>query len=110
MEIIEKVGPVKNKEIKRNSQAWLDSEVSEKLEIRGKLFKNLGFIQTKRYMEQHGIMCKISLQIRKNNFLKTNFKECVTRPKDLRLKSIGLPNKFGGMYNQCSFRNSNSKT
>ena len=28
MEIIEKVGPDKNKGIKRNSQAWLDSEVS----------------------------------------------------------------------------------
>ena len=44
MEIIEKVGPVKNKGIKRNSQAWLDSEVSEKLKMRGKLLKNLGFI------------------------------------------------------------------
>ena len=44
MKIIEKVGPVKKKGTKRNSQAWLDSEVSEKLKIRGKLFKNLGFI------------------------------------------------------------------
>ena len=40
MEVIDKVAPVKNKRIKRNSQEWFDSEISEKLIIRDKLFKN----------------------------------------------------------------------
>ena len=39
MEIIDKVVPTKNKVIKRNSQEWFDSEISEKLIIRDKLFK-----------------------------------------------------------------------
>ena len=39
MEVIDKVAPVKNKRIKRNSQEWFDSEISEKLIIRDKFFK-----------------------------------------------------------------------
>ena len=38
-EVIDKVAPVKSKRIKRNSQEWFDSEISEKLIIRDKLFK-----------------------------------------------------------------------
>ena len=30
IEFIDKVAPVKNKRIKRNSQEWFDSEISEK--------------------------------------------------------------------------------
>ena len=47
MEVIDKVAPVKNKRIKRNSQKWFDSEISEKLIIRDKFFKKykkLGFM------------------------------------------------------------------
>ena len=39
MEVIDKVAPVKNKRIKRNFQKWFDTEISEKLIIRDKLFK-----------------------------------------------------------------------
>ena len=39
MEVIDKVAPVKSKRIKRNSQEWFDSEISEKLIIWDKLFK-----------------------------------------------------------------------
>ena len=35
--LIQKLG--KNKRIKRNSQEWFESEISEELIIRGKLFK-----------------------------------------------------------------------
>ena len=38
-EVTDKVAPVKSKRIKRNSQQWFDSEISEKLIIRYKLFK-----------------------------------------------------------------------
>ena len=39
-EVIDKVAPVKNKRIKRNSQEWFDSKVSEKLIMWDKLFRN----------------------------------------------------------------------
>ena len=39
MEVIGKVASVKSKRIKRNSQEWFDSEISEKLITRDKLFK-----------------------------------------------------------------------
>ena len=45
--VIDKVAPVKNKRIKRNSQEWFDSKVSEKLIMWDKLFRNtkkLGFM------------------------------------------------------------------
>ena len=38
-EIIDKVALVKSKRIKKNSQEWFDSEISEKLIIWDKLFK-----------------------------------------------------------------------
>ena len=47
MEVIDKVAPFKNKRIKRNSQEWFDSGISEKLIIRDKSFKKYGFMQIK---------------------------------------------------------------
>ena len=38
-EALDKVAPVKSKRIKRDSQEWFDSEISEKLIIWDKLFK-----------------------------------------------------------------------
>ena len=39
MEVINKIVPVKNKRIKRNSQKWFDSEISEEFIIQDKLFR-----------------------------------------------------------------------
>ena len=39
IEVTDKLAPVKNKRIKRNSQEWFDGEILEKLIIRDKLFK-----------------------------------------------------------------------
>ena len=39
MEVIDKVAQVKNKRIKKNSQGWFDSQISENLIIWDKLFK-----------------------------------------------------------------------
>ena len=38
-EVTDKVTPVKSNRIKGNSQEWFESEISEKLIIRDKLFK-----------------------------------------------------------------------
>ena len=56
MEVIDKVAPVKNKRIKRNSQEWFDSEISEKLIIWDKLlkkYKKLGFCKRAQYSVQN---------------------------------------------------------
>ena len=47
MKVVDKVAPVKNKRIKRDSQEWFDGEIPEKLIIWNKLFKKskkLGFM------------------------------------------------------------------
>ena len=41
MAVTDKIAPYRNKIIKRNTQKWFDSEVLEKLNVRGKLFKKL---------------------------------------------------------------------
>ena len=77
MDVTDKVAPVKNKRIKRNSQEWFDSEILEKLIIQDKIFKKCKKTRLhvdNRFMKEHDIVCKISLQKRKKNFLKTNSK------------------------------------
>lgn len=93
MEVIEKVAIAKKKKIKMNSRNWFDSEISEKLKTREKTlqkYKNMGFMQTKRYIKP---WCKTSLQKKKKNLT-----ECVSKSKDLKkaFKSVDLPNKSGG--------------
>ena len=76
MEVIDKVAPVKNKRIKRNSREWFDCELSAKVITWDKLFKKHKEtrLHVKRLIKEHDIVYKISLQKRKKNFLKTNSK------------------------------------
>ena len=39
MPAIDKIAPYKSKRVKGNTQKWFDGEVSEKLNLRNKLFK-----------------------------------------------------------------------
>ena len=50
MKVIDKVAPVKNKKIKRNSQEWFDSEISEKLTVRDKRFRK--YSKTRLHVEK----------------------------------------------------------
>ena len=59
MEVIDKVAPVKNKRVKRNSQELFDNEILEKLIIRDKLFKKH---RKARLYVDHALVCKISLK------------------------------------------------
>ena len=75
MEVTDKVAPVKSKRIKRNSQEWFDSEISEKLIIRGKLFKK--FKKTRLHLDKEIYKrARYSVQNlitkKKKNFLKRN--------------------------------------
>ena len=50
MEVIDKLAPVKNKRIKRNSGEWFYSEISEKIIIQDKLFEK--FKKTRLHVDK----------------------------------------------------------
>ena len=92
MEVIDKVATVKNKGIKRKSQEWFDSEISEKLIIWDKLFKKYKktrldkeIYKRARYTVQNHIAKKIF-------FLKTNSKSV----------SVNL-NAYGKLLNHSEY-------
>ena len=88
MKVIDKVAPVKNKRIKRNSQEWFGSEILEKLIIRDKIFKK--YKKTRLQVDKEIYKrARYSLQNliakKKKNFLKTNSKSV-----SVNLKTYGL--------------------
>ena len=100
IEVIDKVAPVKNKSIKRNSQEWFDREISEKLIIWEKLSKK--YKKTRLHVDKEIYKrARYSLQNltakKKKEFFENKLKECMGKPKDLwkAIKSLGLPNKSG---------------
>ena len=100
MEVIDKVAPVKSKRIKRNSQEWFDSEISEKLIIRDKLFKK--YKKTRLHVDKEIYKrARYSVQNliakKKKEFFENKLKECIGKPKDLwkAIKSLGLPSPGG---------------
>ena len=90
MEVIEKGAPIKDKKISRSSQKWFDNEILEKTNILINLIKllrntkKLSFMQIKRFIKEHNKICKILLQKRKKNFLRTNSKSV-----SVKLKTYG---------------------
>ena len=100
MEVIDKVAPVKNKRIKGNSQEWFDSEISEELIIRDKLFKK--YKKTRLHVDEEIYKrARYSVQNliakKKKEFFENRLKEFIGKPKELwkAIKSLGLPNKSG---------------
>ena len=99
MEVIDKVAPVKNKRIKRNSQEWFDGEISEKLIIRDKFFnkyKNRLHVDKEIYKRARYSVQNLIAK-KKKEFFENQLKKCIGKPKDLwkTIKSLGLPNKSG---------------
>ena len=78
MEVIDKVAPIKNKRIKRNSQEWFDSVISEKLIIWDKLFqkyeKNKLQVDNEIYKSARYSVQNLIAKKQKFFFLKTNSK------------------------------------
>ena len=98
---IQKVVPVKNKRIKRNSQECFDSENSEKLVIRGKLFKKYKNtrLAEKEIYKKARYMLHAKSHFKKGKIIFENkVKECIGKPKDLwkAVNSLRLPNKSDG--------------
>ena len=99
--VSDKVAPVKSKRIKRNSEEWFDSEISEKLIIWDKPFKK--YKKTKLHVDKE-IYKRARYSVRnliakkKKVFFEKKLKECIGKPNILQkaIKSLGPPNKFGG--------------
>ena len=94
--VIDRVAPVKSKRIKRNSQEWFDSEISEKLIIQDKLFKK--YEKTRLHVDKEIYKrARYSVQNliakKKKEFFENKLKECIGKPKDLwkAIKSLRLP-------------------
>ena len=85
MEVIDKVAPVKNKRIKRNSQEWFDGEISEKLIIRDKFFnkyKNRLHVDKEIYKRARYSVQNLIAK-KKKEFFESQLKKCIGKPKDL---------------------------
>ena len=100
MDVIDKVAPVKNKRIKRDSQ-W-DNEILEKLIILEKLFKEYRkttlHADKEIYKWSQLSRSSVSNFVEKKFFFKNKLPEFIGKAKDLwkAFKSLGLPSKSGG--------------
>ena len=86
IEVIDKVAPVKNKRIKRNSQEWFDREISGKLLIQDKFFKK--YKKTRLHVDKEIYKrARYSVQNliakKKKEFFENKLKECIGKPRDL---------------------------
>ena len=103
MEIIDKVVPTKNKVIKRNSQEWFDSEISDNLIIRDKLSKKYEKKTTLHVDKEIYKRARYSVSVqnlidkKKKEIFENKFKECIGKIKDLwkAIKLLGLTKKSG---------------
>ena len=101
MEVIDKVAPDKNKRIKRNSQEWFDSQISEKLIILEKLFqkyKKSRLHVDKDIHERAQYSTQNLIAKKKKEFFENKLKECIGKLKVLQkaIKLLRLFNKSGG--------------
>ena len=84
--VTDKVVPIKSKRIKRNSQEWFDSEISEKLRIQDKLFKKhkkTGIHVDKEVYKRARYSVQNLIPKKKKEFFENKLKECIGKPKDL---------------------------
>ena len=88
--MIDKVAPIKERQVKQNSQEWFDGEIAYEIKNCDKLFKkSKGIYNAARYKIRKMIFDKRS-------FFEKKLSESIGKPKDLwkALKSLGFPNKI----------------
>ena len=93
--MIDKVAPIKERQVKQNSQEWFDREIPDEIKNCDKLFKKSklhigkGIYNAARYKVRKMIFDKRS-------FFEKKLSESIGKPKDLwkALKSLGFPNKI----------------
>ena len=98
MNVTDKVAPLKERQVKQNSQEWFDGEITDEIKNCNKLFKKFkksilqidkDIYNVARYKLQKMIINK------KRAFLENKLTESIGKPKDLwkALRSLGLPSK-----------------
>ena len=99
MSVIDLVVPIKERQVKQNSQEWFDGEIVDEIKNRDKLFKKLkksklhiekDIYNVARYKARKMVFNK------KISFFEKKLSESIGKPKALwkALKSLGLPNRF----------------
>ena len=98
MNVIDKVTPLKERWVKRNSQEWFDGEIADEIKNRDKLFKK--FKKSKLQIDKdiyNAARYKLQKMIinKKRAFLENKLTESIGKPKDLwkTLRSLGLSSK-----------------
>ena len=98
MNVTDKVTPLKERQVKQNSQEWFDGEITNEIKNCNKLFKKFkksklqidkDIYNVARYKLQKMIINK------RRAFLESKLTESIGKPKDLwkALRSLGLPSK-----------------
>ena len=85
MEVIDKVAPVKNKRIKRNSQDWFGRVILGKLIIQDKLFmkyKKTRLLVQKEIYKRARYSVQNLITKKKKEFFENKLKECISKHKD----------------------------
>ena len=75
MNIIDKVAPLKEIQVKQNSQEWFDWEIADEIKNLDKLFRKFKKSKlqlTKIFIMRQGINYRKLLLTKKEHFLKTN--------------------------------------
>ena len=65
MSVIDKVAPIKGRQIKENSQEWFDGEIADEIKNREKLFKK--FKKSKLHVDKD-IYNAVRYKLQKNDF------------------------------------------
>ena len=99
MSVIDKVVPIKERQVKQNSQEWLDGEIANEIKNRDKLFKK--FKKSKLHIDKDiyyaaRYIARKMIFNKKRSFFEKKLSESIGKPKDLwkALKSLGLPDNI----------------
>ena len=98
MNVIDKIAPLKERQVKQNSQEWFDGKFADEIKNRDKLFKK--FKKSKLQIDKdiyNAARYKLQKMIinKKRAFLENKLTESIGKPKGLwkALRSLGLPSK-----------------
>ena len=94
----DKVVPIKERRIKRNSQEWFHGEISEAIKNLDNLlkeFKRCGLHIDKELYNAARYKVHKMIFNKKKNYFENKLNECIGKRKELwkALKSLGLPKK-----------------
>ena len=99
MNFIDKVAPLKERQVKKNSQEWFDGEIADEIKNHDKLFRK--FKKSKLQIDKDRYKLQKMIINKKRAFVENKLTESIGKPKDLwkALRSLGLPSKNSSCKN-----------